>query len=88
MRFLPLPYLVEAETAHSLATFEAVATIVSLTNRYNFRFAPGWREKTEMTGGIAPVEAMGSIPTPLYGPSVTLPMKAPMELLVSKRTEA
>nr|AAP79889.1 cytochrome P450 [Colacogloea retinophila] len=65
----------------SLATLEGVAVIANLLHRYNIAFAPGWWENVEKTGRIA-----GDLEeTPLYGPALTLPMKSPFWVTISRR---
>ena len=57
----------------SMATFEAVSTIVALVRNFDFEFEKGWWENVEKTQGMGWEEE-----TPLYASSMTLPMKHPM----------
>ncbi|KAM0746779.1 cytochrome P450, partial [Meredithblackwellia eburnea MCA 4105] len=56
-----------------LATLEMVTILTHLIQRYDLSFAPGWWDNVDKANGIMPHDD----DTPLYGASLSLPMKDP-----------
>ncbi|EFP83989.2 uncharacterized protein PGTG_09702 [Puccinia graminis f. sp. tritici CRL 75-36-700-3] len=70
----------------NLAMLQAVKVIVEVFKQFDLEFAPGWLEnvpKSEAIEGVA-----SRYPTPMYRPSLTLPMAHPMMVSVHRRTSS
>eukprot|EP01117_Protostelium_nocturnum_P006943 TRINITY_DN248_c0_g1_i2.p1 TRINITY_DN248_c0_g1~~TRINITY_DN248_c0_g1_i2.p1 ORF type:complete len:317 (+),score=93.84 TRINITY_DN248_c0_g1_i2:716-1666(+) len=63
----------------TLATFEAISAIASLVKNFHFEFEENWMENMERPQGLGWEEN-----TPMYGSSLTLPMKNPMMVRATK----
>lgn len=57
--------------------------MAELVRRFDFEFGSGWYESVAKTGDIAPGHVEEGVP--LYEPSLTLPMKAPFNVVVKLR---